>query len=127
VCSEFTVHPTVCGAGFQINLPNVKAQKIVVDDKSQLASEAEAIRKTYGDKSIAVLMANAGWAAKGDSFDEKIIDQTLAPNYYGLLVRGSRSSSKRGDAFLWFCFTLTPHCLPLLVRALRTRSTRSCP
>jgi len=69
----------------ETGLSNVKFQKIIVDDKAQLASEAESIKKDHGEKSIAVLMANAGWAAKGDAFDASIVDETFKTNYYGLL------------------------------------------
>lgn len=56
--------------------------KLDVESKEDIDNCASFVRGTYGK--IDVLVNNAGWAAKGDAFDEEVVNTTIGINFYGL-------------------------------------------
>jgi carbonyl reductase 1 len=69
----------------ELGLSNVKPIRLVVDDVKQMQEAAAEVKSTYGNHPLQILMANAGWAKKGDAFDVDVVDETFRTNYYGLM------------------------------------------
>lgn len=70
-------------AGANANVDIVVAQ-LDVCSKESIKRAVDEIKAKFGG--IDILVNNAGWAAKGDAFDSQVVQDTFAPNYYGLVA-----------------------------------------
>jgi len=62
---------------------NIECVQIDLNSEESITKAAASVAKTH--KNIDVLIHNAGMAYKGDAFDETVVKNTFAVNYYGTI------------------------------------------
>jgi len=67
----------------QLGYNNIKAHELDLSSKTSIDAFVATIKKEYGG--IDVLINNAAYAWKGPELNEKIANDTIGPNFFGLM------------------------------------------
>jgi len=67
----------------ELGLNNIKAHQLDITSKASIDAFVAIIKKEYGG--VDVLINNAAYASKGPELNEKIANDTIGPNFFGVM------------------------------------------